>query len=127
MATISAVAPGAQIEAPEELDARALERLLQLGERQVGWIVEMRLCGARDAPRVRPHFRGEKREEAQPLRRIEPRVAVEQLAGDGDAGGFAAARDQRRASSSTSSPASAPNSDLGSSARLCSATELSSS
>ena len=80
-----------EIQAPEELDPRTLERLLQRGERQVGGIVEMRLRCARDTPRVRPHLSGEEREEAQPLRRIEPRVAVEQLAGDGDAGGFAAA------------------------------------
>ena len=55
----------------------------------------MRLGRGGDARRVGPHLGGEEREEAQPLRGIEPRIAVEQLAGDGDARGFAAARDQR--------------------------------
>ena len=95
MATISAVAPGARLRRRKNSTRGLSSAFCSLASVKSVWIVEMRLCGARDTPRVRPHFSGQKREETQPFRRIEPRVAVEQLAGDGDAGGFPATRDQR--------------------------------
>ncbi len=87
--------PGRQVEAAEKLDARAFQRPLQLGEAGVGEVIEMRLgCGEHTLV-VGPHLRGEEREEPQPLGGVEACVAIEQLARDGDAGGFAATGDQR--------------------------------
>ena len=86
---------GRQIEAPEELMARALDHLLQRGDggRVGGCQISFRR--ARDRVGVGLHAVGQEAEELAALLRLERAVAGEDGAGDGDAGRLAAAGEQR--------------------------------
>ena len=95
MATISGVAPGARLRRRKNSTRGLSSAFCSLARLASEGCVEVRLRRVGDALGIGAHLRGEEGEEAQPLRRIEPRIAVEQLARDGDAGGLAAAGDER--------------------------------
>ena len=87
--------PRRQVEAAEELDARALHRPLQGAQRGGLGAGDIGLGGARHLGRIGLHGAGQELEEVQPVRRAEAPVAAQQLAGDGDAGRLAAVGAER--------------------------------